>query len=541
MSIIVATSSGKDPKGLSQHIETSSWFKKNLKKLISLTPVVTLTGLIGILALLASTYLSAKGIHYALAKADLDPSTRFAVSAFGTFLLTGLAFTLWMRVGRLVRARKIRRAIGQGGSTIPMTSIWLAVLFSLAVTSLSVTTATVALTHINHHEAIQQLQNRQTFHEIIAPVETMTNALGSVARESENGARFAAERSEEERTVGNTCAPIRPTRPGPGPVTDMRAAHAVEAEGLAERARSLAKAAQTHIAKLSTAENQQVVIEQVRALRSLRNGPELGDIAAQARSLSSGYGEIGFLQNGERIYCSDSALRDRFVTIGELVDAVPNLPVDTPIRREATIFDTFAMLNEVITGSSGARAVGLHPSALTPFVILAALFDLISAIGACAQGALSARRLDDEDAKLHRQTLWIIEHFFVLLEPPSRMRKNQNNKVIAYFICPIVEQEGHGNPKYMKGCKYLIEHFNLNVEPHWQYCELDEVHPKFTGLKNRWRFASGGATHFDVYAVQTQEILDEILSMKRSATLLLGLDYQPKSADYPDFILPKAA
>lgn len=509
-----------------------------LKRLV---PKVSMTGFIGILALFASTYLSAKGIHYALSKADIAEEVRLAVSVFGTFLLTGLAFTLWMRVGKTFRERKIRSAIGQGGSAIPITSLVMAALFALFITMMSVTTATVALTHINHQKAIQQLQNRQTFREVIAPVEAMNVSLAEVAAVAERAAALAAARSDEERDFGNTCAPARPTRPGPGPVTSMRANHASEAATLATEARQLSEAAQGHIAKLSAAKDQAAVVAQVDALRALRSGGELNTIGNGAQGLAKGYDDGGFVIGGQHILCSDPELQARFLEIEAFIDSVPNLPLDTPIRRDATIFDTFALLGDVLLGSSSARAVGLHPAALLPFIALAILFDMISAIGACSQGKLKARRLDSEEATLHRKTLWILEHFFVLLPAPKRLRGDKINPVLAYFICPIVERKGAGNPKYMKGCKYLIEHFELVVDPEWQDCEIAEIDPTFTEMGDRWLFASGGATHFDVYPIESKGVMDEIIDMKRAATLLLGIDEDTRPTEFPDFIKPRAA
>jgi hypothetical protein len=303
----------------------------------------------------------------------------------------------------------------------------------------------------------------------------------------------------------------------------------------------VSKSAQSHISKLSVAKNQTTVVEEVEALRLLRGGSDLTTIGNEARALAIGYGDDGFIHDGQRIYCPDPKLQARFDQIATLVEDAPRLPLDTPLRRDATIFDTFALLGDVLLGSASARAVGLHPAALVPFIALAVLFDLISAIGACSQGKIKARRLDPEEAVLHHKTLWILQHFFVLLPAPTRMRKDKSSPVLAYFVCPVVERKGEGNPKYMKGCKYLIEHFDLSVDPDWQDCAIAEVDPVFAELSERWLFASGGATHFDVYPIETQEVLDEIIDMKRAATLLLGIDERKSQSEFPEFIKPKAA
>lgn len=485
---------------------------------------LSVAGLVGGIALVVSTALSGSGVYFSLAGSSLGEPARLAVSAVSTLFLTLLAFWFWLQAGRAGRERSLRRA----QPALPKPRVLLYIVSGLVMSSLSVLTATTALLYLSNRDGVQALLNQSSFVATIEPVAGMAWGMAEIAAKAAQANTLAADRSQREAAFGGTCGV---SAPGVGPLTRMRAAHAVSAQELVSRADGLSAEAAKISRALIVARDQETVNTLFVEALALRNDPARLAIAHDAEVLAGGYGGAGFLFEGRQRACQDPQLAALFGEIARTARNVVELPTLPPLRREARIFDAFAVVIPVLTNEEHGRAVGISRATILPFVLFTVLIDLVSLGGAWGHGAKQARRLsDDEREQLHR-TAWVLRNFFWEFPQLGHASTTPDDaeSCQAFIIVPL-----GGNPERTRQAEYLTALFDLSVDPAFQFEPLVARRREFEPWVEQMRLASGNATHYAIYPIKTQAIYDRIMAMKRDALRALALT-RIDGSDLPEF------
>jgi len=499
---------------------------KLIKAIRSFVEQASLGGIIGGIAVLFSTALSGSGRFFSLEATTLPVVIRFLVASLATLFITALAFRFWMLGGKLRKQRRLRqsyKALPQAGHPAPY------LLGAATLMAASVITAMIALVYLNHRDAVQSLLNQETFSGTLEPVDALAAELAAIAILASQAEQMAAERSAIETERGGTCdnAPA-----GYGPRAILRSDHAGIAKQLSEQAEALSLDASRIVQQMVSAADQALIESLFAEAKALSFDRSRLEIASEADRLSRGYGGQGFLVEGRTISCPDAELAALFGQIADRAGQGIDLPGGAPTRQEATVFDAFGVvLPALITGEFG-REVGLTRATLTPFLLFAALIDLVSMAGALSFGASRAVRItSDEVDQLHR-TAWVLRNFFWEWPAMGSDKETDLTKIgegQAFVYVPL-----GGNPERTHQAEYLVALLGLDVDPAYQFAPLTARRGEFSDWINQMILAGGGATHYAQYPVRDQPTLDRIKAMKREAVKALGMR-KLDTVDFPEF------
>jgi hypothetical protein len=482
--------------------------------MIPRTTRLTVAGLIGGIALIASTLLSGSGIYFSLSGSAMSEPARLAVSSVSTLFLTLLAFWFWMQAGRASRERQLRK----GQPALPQPRLWMHVAGGMVMSLLSILTATTALVYLGNRDGVQALMNQTAFAATIEPVARLAADMAAIASEASMADRIAAQRSQREAADGGTCGN---SPKGTGPLTRMRAAHAAAASDIAARAEKLSREATGINRALITARDQTAVNALFLDAVALGTHADRLAIAMEADALARGYAGQGFWFEDRQRNCRDEELAQLFARIAASASGVAELPTQPPLRREVRIFDAFAVTIPVLLDEDHGRAVGINRATILPFVLFTVLIDLVSLAGAIGHGSSLARRLSDKErAQLHR-TAWVLRNFLWEFPVPAAgapAESTDPEPCQAFIFVP----KG-GNPERTRQAEYLAALFDLSVAPAFQFEPLIARRKEFEPWVEQMRLASGGATHYAIYPIKDQKIYARIMEMRRDALRALAL------------------
>tara|TARA_R110002072_G_scaffold76112_2_gene178814 strand:+ start:2005 stop:3552 length:1548 start_codon:yes stop_codon:yes gene_type:complete len=487
---------------------------------------LSLSAIIGGLAVVFSTALSGSGIYFSLETTSLHDVARFAIAALSTLFITLLAFRFWMIAGKLTRERAQRHAQPALPATRhPAPFIAGAVVMMAA----SVITAMIAMVFLNHRDAVQSLLNRQTFSGTLAPVNDLAANLNGIAVMASQVEQIAAERSSIETAYGGTCdnAPA-----GFGPRAALRADHAGAARDISDRADALSLDASLIVQNMISATDQARIEDLFSQAKQLSFDRSRIEIAAKAEQLARGYAGSGFLVDGRQIYCPDVELATLFAQIAEQASQDVDLPTEAPTRQDATIFDAFGVvLPALLTGELG-REVGLTRATLLPFLLFAGLVDAVSMAGALSFGASRAVRITPSELEQIHRTAWVLRNFFKVwpfLGSEGQTDPQKVNDGQAFVYVPL-----GGSPERTHQAEYLVALLGLDVDPAYQFVPLLARRSEFRDWVNQMKLAGGGATHYAQYPIRDQATLDRIKRMKREALMALGMR-KLDTTNFPEF------
>ncbi|MFK8034165.1 MAG: hypothetical protein AB8B94_08475 [Hyphomicrobiales bacterium] len=487
---------------------------------------LNLAAIISGIALIFSTILSGSGINESLASSELPSYVRIAVSALVTALLTMLSFKCWSLVGKALRERKIRS--GVQGVAVPgyHKLVWAAVFF----TGMSTFTAFTALTFVNHRDAVQNVLNRQTFAGVVLPMGQLARDYQRMAAIASTARIVAAERSALEAANGGTCGV---SRPGRGPIADMRQNHAQHAADLQRDTLELSAEARSLIDRVLAAGEQTAVRQAFSEAVSLSLDPRRSSVSATAQELAAGYAGQGFVVGGRVLECPDNELGTAFRKIATASDQVVELPSIAPTKRSATIFDAFATIYKIIVGHGDTASAGISLVSLAPLLIMAAIFDFIGAAGALVYGRGKAIRLSTDERDHFHRVQWILENF--VWSFPVAVKKGENRSDTPFFHQAYLIVPYHGDPRKTRDAEFMASLFELAADPSLQLQPLKAARQEFFPFIDRFRWASGGATHFTAYPINDQATYESIERDKRDARKAIGFDYVLDN-DYPDYV-----
>lgn len=486
---------------------------------------LSVAGIVGGIALLLSTILSGSGIYFSLMESSLSEIARIAISTVSTLFLTLLAFRFWLLAGRSSRERRLRRE----QAALPQPTVWHYVVGGLLMSLLSVMTATTALVFLNNRDGVQALMNHTAFAATIKPVDQLAEGMSNIAAIAARTDNLAADRSQQESTVGGTCG-VSP--PGAGPLTRMRASHAALASVIADRANALNRRASEIARSLISARNQDDVNKMFDAARSLRTDPERLRIAEEADALAQGYAGAGFIFEGRLRNCPDTELAALFDKIAETARGIIELPTQPPLRRDVRIFDAFAMVLPILLDEEKGRAFGVSRATILPFVLFTVLIDLVSLGGALGHGAGRAKRMTEQEERQIHRTSWVLRNFvweFPALPAVENEGSLETDKCQAFVFVPL-----GGDPDRTRQAEYLTALFDLSVDPAFQFEPLVARRREFEPWVEQMRLASGNATHYAIYPIKSQEVYEQIMRIKRDALKALALT-EIESSEFPEF------
>lgn len=487
---------------------------------------LSLSAVIGGLAVAFSTALSGSGIYFSLDGTALPDVAKLLIAALSTLFITLLAFRFWMIAGKLNNERRLRYAQPALPNTRhPAPFVIAAFMLMLA----SVTTAMIAMVFLNHREAVQTLLNRQTFAGTLAPVNDLAADLTGIAVLATQAEQIAAERSAIETSQGGTCdnAPA-----GFGIRAALRADHASAAREISNRADVLSLNASQIVQSMVVATDQSRINDLFGQAKQLSFDSNRLDIAAEASQLARGYAGAGFLVDGRQIGCPDDELAALFGQIADQASQVVDLPSTAPTRQDATIFDAFGVVIPAMLKGELGRDVGLTRATLLPFFLFAWLIDAVSMTSALAFGASRAVRITTSELDQIHRTAWVLRNFFKVWPFLGSEGQTDPEKVDdgqAFVYVPL-----GGNPERTHQAEYLVALFGLDVDPTHQFVPLVPRRSEFKDWVNHMKLAGGGATHYAQYPIRDQATLDRIKRMKREALKALGMR-KLDTSKFPEF------
>lgn len=502
---------------------------KKFRELLHLVAArASIAGVIGVVALVLSTALSGSGIYFSLENTSLSGPAKVLTASVSTFLLTLLAFRFWLMAGRESTEARLR----SGHAALAKKSARPFILVGLAMSSLSVFTATTALVFVSNRDGVQAMMNYSSFSGTIAPVNIFADSMAAVASSASRADALAAERSQREAAVGGTCGV---SKPGVGPLTRMRAEHAASANTLADSAKVLNETAQRIAQRLVVASDQAVVDDLFSEARALRLDPRRLVVAEKAEELALGYNGRGFVYEGRRRMCPDPELAALFGEIETTARGVVNLPEQPPVRRNVKVFDAFAMVLPLLLDGTLGQSFGVSRATILPFVFFALLIDLVSLGGAWVHGAGKAVRMSEAEKRQLHRTAWVLRNF-VWEFPPQEVfgavGEPSGEECQAFIYVPI-----GGDPVRMRQAEFLTALFDLSIDPALQFEPLIARRKEFEPWVEMMSLASGGASHYAVYPIASQETYDRIMQMKRDALRALAL-MDLETSEFPEFESP---
>ncbi len=483
----------------------------------------SVASLVTILSYGFSTVFSGLGIFNYIENMALPYSVKISGSILLTVIFSFSAFYCWKSFGRNKKRKCLRskHLKSQNISTIQF------VIGGTIASSLSVFTAFSAMIYWANGPAIQSALNSHTLKKVIHPIAQFEDRFEQLAMSMNSVSNYANHQSGIEGTQGQSCGP---SEIGFGPIARLRAQHALESNKLVYNATSLADDANLLISQLAKVDSQFQVHSLYTSARKLVQDKRRKDIIQWASTTSKGYSGEGFFWEEKIRTCRDLDMVRKLDDL--LLEAGKPIPIPeiVPVLRKATLADTMAINFTILAGTNDEATSSFSRGALLPYLIVAAILDLIGAISACSNGMQSATRLKKSELmELHRIS-WILENFIWTLPANKKGSNSKSALLVPHF----------GDIWKTRDAHYLVELLDLSPDPRKQLIPLELIHPGFEDLVERFRMMTGNATKVTVYPINSKNALRLIKEEKRAARLALEFD-RYESEEYPSEVKAKAS
>lgn len=489
-------------------------------------PRFKLSLLVGIIALLFSTALSGNGVYESLEAANLSQYERLVISVPATFFITSLAFIFWRSFGTISRKKQyIAKRVGQ-----PNVKSGHYFIGGVVMSSISIITAFAALLYINNQGAVQQALDMRVYAAITRPLLDLSSKYAAIASASEAVQDLSAKTSNIENKQGSTCGPSNGTPPGYGPIAKMREKHAGEAAVIAGKAKILSTSASQLVQKIYKAKNQNTVDNIFAEALKLAANPERALVRQKAETLFKGYQGGGFRLDGKLRFCPDPTMASSLAQVIEASKGKIDIPAIPPKRRDANIFDAFAVVFGIFLDHKSVEPAGLSLASIGPLLIFAIIIDITGAISAFSFGRSIIEGFTRKEREDFHRTSWMLENFVWVF--PKNTKNSQGNLTPVknsdppvldhyFFIVPY-----YGDDKKTKDALYLAARYGLAKDPERQLQPIDAMHSiASSAFVERFRFVSGQATHFTVYPINDEKTLHAMMTDKTYAINALGFDH----------------